>query len=202
MAGDASQMARTAGRATRSPGGGDDRRASCPGCAGGGLAPSPGWPRRHRLRLGLRSDESDTTVGTSIWLVVGLARLPLGTRLGGVARRPPAGRQRCAPGSRPGNRCGPRRGGTPRRPGAGDGTDRLRDAGDDRLRQRPLHPRDRLVAVLAPGDDLGQERVVVGRHAVAGVEMGVDADARAAGRDVGLDPCRRSARSRARRPRR
>jgi hypothetical protein len=55
------------------------------------------------------------------------------------------------------------------------------DALDDGLAQRVAHPRERDVAVLAVDDELADHRVVVGRHHVAGVDVGLDAHAGAAG---------------------
>src|SRR5208282_5957651 len=51
------------------------------------------------------------------------------------------------------------------------------DARDDHLRERVAHPRDGRLTVLAVGDDLRDQRIVVRRHGVAAVEVAVDADA-------------------------
>ena len=59
-----------------------------------------------------------------------------------------------------------------------------RDVGLDALHhhlgQRDAHPRDRLLARLAVGDDLADQGIVVGRHEVVGVDVRIHADARAA----------------------
>ena len=55
------------------------------------------------------------------------------------------------------------------------------DAFDEHLGQRDAHPADGLVAGVAVGDQLADHRVVVLRHGVAVVHVGVDADAGAAG---------------------
>ena len=52
---------------------------------------------------------------------------------------------------------------------------------DRRLRQGAVQPAERLLAVAAVGDDLGDHRVVLGRDHVALGDAGVDADARAGG---------------------
>jgi len=51
------------------------------------------------------------------------------------------------------------------------------DALDCHFRECDAHAPDRLVAVLAIGDDLADQRVVVGRHGVALVNMRIDPDA-------------------------
>src|SRR5579863_1449505 len=56
------------------------------------------------------------------------------------------------------------------------------DALDDHLGERVLHACDRGLARVAVGDDLGDQRIVVGRHVVAGIDMAVDAHAGSAGR--------------------
>ncbi len=55
------------------------------------------------------------------------------------------------------------------------------DAFDHRHLERPLHPRDRFLAIAAVHDDLGDHRVVVRRNRALGVRGGVDAHAGAAG---------------------
>ena len=62
---------------------------------------------------------------------------------------------------------------------------------DDEEVERPLDARDRLLAVAAVGDQLGHQRVVVRRHDVVLVDVGVDADPRPARRVEGLDRSRR-----------
>ena len=54
--------------------------------------------------------------------------------------------------------------------------------------QRSAQPRHRLVAVTAPGDDLGDHRVEVGRNPVAFAEPRVDADAGAGGHAQASQP--------------
>ena len=58
--------------------------------------------------------------------------------------------------------------------------DGRRDALDDRLLERDEHALDGLGAVLATRDHLGDQRVVVRGHRVAGIDVGVDPDARPA----------------------
>src|SRR5439155_1704041 len=58
------------------------------------------------------------------------------------------------------------------------------DAFHDHFGQRDAHAADGLVAVGAVGDHLADHRVVVGRHAVALVDVRVDADSRTAGRVI------------------
>src|SRR5262245_32115163 len=55
-----------------------------------------------------------------------------------------------------------------------------RHSGDDALAQRAPHPRQCLVAVLPPGDHLGEQGVVGARRGVPRVEVRVDSHARAA----------------------
>ena len=59
------------------------------------------------------------------------------------------------------------------------------------VRQRPPQPRQSLLTVRAPGDDLGDHRVEFRRHAVAGLDAGVDAQARSGGQAHQVDPARR-----------
>src|SRR6266511_4144482 len=81
------------------------------------------------------------------------------------------------------SRCRPRR-------RAGPGLQQLQQerlvagpAADDdgALRQRPAEPGQRLAAVAAPGDQLGDHRVELGRDAVARGDSGVDPQPRARG---------------------
>ena len=69
------------------------------------------------------------------------------------------------------------------------GSRRLHPA-DFELVQRALEPRDGVSAVLAPDDQLAEERVVEGRDLVARIEHGVEADARTAGHRGDRRPCR------------
>src|SRR5258706_6052972 len=66
-----------------------------------------------------------------------------------------------------------------------------RDVGLDALAchfgQGDAHAPDRLVAVLPIGDDLADQRVVVGRHGVALVDMRIDPDAGSPRRVIGRD---------------
>src|SRR5690606_8316561 len=59
--------------------------------------------------------------------------------------------------------------------------DRGRDRVDGQLSQGAFERADRLVSGGLVDDELGDHGVVVGRYAVAGVAVGVDADAGAAG---------------------
>src|SRR5882762_7946956 len=61
------------------------------------------------------------------------------------------------------------------------------DALDCHFRECDAHTPDRLVAVLPIGDDLADQRVVVGRHGVALVDMRIDPDAGSARRVIGRD---------------
>src|SRR5438874_11793641 len=56
------------------------------------------------------------------------------------------------------------------------------DSVDARFVECATHPRDRLGAIVSPRDQLGKQRIVVRRNAVAAVKMRVDADARTARR--------------------
>src|SRR5262245_42501048 len=55
---------------------------------------------------------------------------------------------------------------------------------EDEAVQRLAHPRQRLGPIAPVHDDLGEERIVVRRHRVPGVDVGVDPHARTAGRMV------------------
>src|SRR5579859_7134641 len=68
---------------------------------------------------------------------------------------------------------------------------RCPDAAHLELAERPRHPRDRFVAVAAPRDHLGDQRVVVGRDGVAGKRVGVHPYAGPAGREERRDRPRR-----------
>src|SRR4030065_1089304 len=57
------------------------------------------------------------------------------------------------------------------------------DTQDAVLLQSPAHAHDGFAARLAPADQLGNERIVVRRDLEAGIDAGVDAHARAGGRD-------------------
>src|SRR5690606_3467531 len=59
--------------------------------------------------------------------------------------------------------------------------------GDDGFRQRSIHSGDGLLAVSSPDNDLAEERVVEGRHAVPSIEMGIYSHARATGSDEHFD---------------
>src|SRR5574338_216234 len=61
---------------------------------------------------------------------------------------------------------------------------------DLQLGERAAHARERLAAVGAPADHLGEKRIVIRRHDVARLEVAVDAHAGAAGRDVARDAAR------------
>ena len=65
------------------------------------------------------------------------------------------------------------------------------DALDHHLGQRVAHARDRGLARVAVRDDLADQRIVVRRHVVAGVDVAIDAHARAARRVPQLDRARR-----------
>ena len=65
------------------------------------------------------------------------------------------------------------------------------DSLDDEHLQRARHARDGLIAVLAAHDQLGDQRIVVGRHHAFGVRRGVDAHAGSARRIEGRDLARR-----------
>ena len=68
-----------------------------------------------------------------------------------------------------------------------------RDADDREFIQRPLHPRDGLVPVTAPCDDLREKRVVVRRNLVALEAVRVEADSGAGRRKPAREhPGRRS----------
>ncbi len=56
------------------------------------------------------------------------------------------------------------------------------DALDYHFRQRISHARHRRGAILAMGNDFADERIVIRRHGVTGINMAVDPDARTAGR--------------------
>src|SRR5574343_648931 len=58
---------------------------------------------------------------------------------------------------------------------------------DGHLGQCDAHPANRLLAGIAVGDDLGDHRIVVRRHAVALIDVRIDADAGPAGRVIKLD---------------
>ena len=60
--------------------------------------------------------------------------------------------------------------------------DRRLDALDDELAERPPHGRDRLRARRLMDEQLGDQRIVVRRHAVAGAGVRVEPHARAARR--------------------
>ena len=62
---------------------------------------------------------------------------------------------------------------------------------DHRLPQRPAQPRDRLVAVLPPGDQLRHHRVELGGYLVPLPDAGVHAHPRPARKPQHLDPARR-----------
>src|SRR4029077_7471741 len=59
------------------------------------------------------------------------------------------------------------------------------------FRERDAHAPDRLIAVRSVGDELADERIVVGRHRVALVDVGVEPDPRPSRRMVGSDLPRR-----------
>src|SRR3954454_4317431 len=68
---------------------------------------------------------------------------------------------------------------------------RGREPLDLALGERAGHPRQRLGPIAAPDDQLGQQRVVVRRRRVTGIEMRVHAHARTARRHVARDRARR-----------
>src|SRR5450759_2447442 len=61
------------------------------------------------------------------------------------------------------------------------------DPVDEQLAQRGFAPSDRRRSIGAPDAELAEERVVVGRNFVAGVDVRVHADADASGGEVGGD---------------
>ena len=65
--------------------------------------------------------------------------------------------------------------------------DRGGDADDLVLLERPSHPPQRDRPVGAPGDQLGDHRVIVDRHLIALVQRGIVANAGAAGHSQSLD---------------
>ena len=65
------------------------------------------------------------------------------------------------------------------------------DAADLGLVERPAQPVDRRVAVAGVDHDLGDQVVVLGRHAVARLDRRVDPDARAGRHRPAADPARR-----------
>ena len=56
-----------------------------------------------------------------------------------------------------------------------------------RLFDRAPHARQRLLAVASPDDDLGQQRIVIGRRGVAREHVGVHAHPWTAGEVRGVD---------------
>src|SRR5258708_21711468 len=64
------------------------------------------------------------------------------------------------------------------------------DALDDHLRQRVAHARDGRIPRVAIGNDLADHRIVKRRHVVAGVDVAITPDSRAAGRVPETDRAR------------
>jgi hypothetical protein len=57
--------------------------------------------------------------------------------------------------------------------------------------QRATHPHDRLSTVSAVADQLGDQRIIIGRDHAFGIGRRIDADPKPAGRMEGLDLARR-----------
>src|SRR5690349_2208341 len=75
---------------------------------------------------------------------------------------------------------------------AGEERNRRRHAFDDEAVQRDVHSGNRLRSVASLADELGQERVVKGRHRVAVVDVRIEPDSRPARRMEGQNlPWRR-----------